>query len=199
MRRGGTAWPRLTALGVSSGQACWTVAASAGLAALLVASEPAFVALKLAGRRTSSSSARTRSTPRSVGGQVLLRASPGGCWRRDGLRQGLISNLGNPKMAVFFTSLLPQFMATARRRSSRCSRSACLFAMTFVGLSAYAAAVAKAEGVLRRLAVRRALDAATGAVLIAFGCAWQPSAAREARAVTSFTRARPSRAVIQTR
>ena len=38
-----------TALGVSSGQAVWALAASAGLAALLAASEPAFVALKLAG------------------------------------------------------------------------------------------------------------------------------------------------------
>src|SRR5688572_2009386 len=38
-----------TAIGVSAGQACWTVAASAGLAALLQASEPAFLALKLAG------------------------------------------------------------------------------------------------------------------------------------------------------
>src|ERR687895_1794004 len=38
-----------TALGVSTGQAVWTLAASAGIAALLVASEPAFRALKLLG------------------------------------------------------------------------------------------------------------------------------------------------------
>ena len=38
-----------TAVGVALGQATWTLAASAGIAALLVASEPAFVALKLAG------------------------------------------------------------------------------------------------------------------------------------------------------
>ena len=38
-----------TAIGVVSGQAVWALAASAGVAALLVASEPAFVALKLAG------------------------------------------------------------------------------------------------------------------------------------------------------
>ena len=44
-RSGGAA----TALGVSAGQACWTVATSIGLAALLVASEPVFVALKFAG------------------------------------------------------------------------------------------------------------------------------------------------------
>jgi threonine/homoserine/homoserine lactone efflux protein len=38
-----------TAAGVVLGQAVWALAASAGVAALLVASEPAFVALKLAG------------------------------------------------------------------------------------------------------------------------------------------------------
>jgi threonine/homoserine/homoserine lactone efflux protein len=38
-----------TAAGVVCGQAVWALAASAGVAALLVASEPAFVALKLAG------------------------------------------------------------------------------------------------------------------------------------------------------
>ena len=38
-----------TALGVSAGQAIWTLAASAGVSALLVASEPAFAMIKLAG------------------------------------------------------------------------------------------------------------------------------------------------------
>ena len=39
----------LTAAGVASGQAFWTLAASLGLAALLSASEPAFLAVRLAG------------------------------------------------------------------------------------------------------------------------------------------------------
>ena len=39
----------LTALGVSTGLAVWTLAASAGLAALLIASEPLFLALRVAG------------------------------------------------------------------------------------------------------------------------------------------------------
>src|SRR5437867_1371000 len=38
-----------TAIGVSSGQAVWTLATAAGLAALLAASEPAFVAVKVVG------------------------------------------------------------------------------------------------------------------------------------------------------
>jgi threonine/homoserine/homoserine lactone efflux protein len=36
-------------------------------------------------------------------------------------RQGLLSNLGNPKMAVFFSSLLPQFSDDQLRRRWPCS------------------------------------------------------------------------------
>src|SRR5919205_2352168 len=39
----------MTAFGVVTGQACWTVAASAGITALLIASEPAFLAVRYAG------------------------------------------------------------------------------------------------------------------------------------------------------
>ena len=166
-RRGGV----LTALGVSGGQACWTVAASAGLAALLVASEPAFVALKLAGAAylvflgAHSVHAAIRRRPLAAAGGP--RRELGGA---TAFRQGLISNLGNPKMAVFFTSLLPQFAGNGEASFVSLLALGLLFcAMTFVWLSAYALAVAKAGGVLRRPAVRRALDAVTGAVLIALG------------------------------
>src|SRR3982751_6192511 len=47
--RGGRKTGVFTALGIAAGQATWTLATSAGLAALLLASDPAFVALKLAG------------------------------------------------------------------------------------------------------------------------------------------------------
>ena len=132
-RRGGV----FTAGGVASGQAVWTVAASAGVAALLRASEPAFLAVRLAGGSA-----------------------------RRAFRQGLLSNLGNPKMAVFFMSLLPQF---ATRFSAGLVLGLVFCSMTFVWLTGYAFAVAKAGGVLRRPRVRRALDRVTGAVLVAFG------------------------------
>jgi len=46
---GGRRSGMFTALGISTGQCGWAVATSAGLAALLVASEPAFLALRLLG------------------------------------------------------------------------------------------------------------------------------------------------------
>jgi threonine/homoserine/homoserine lactone efflux protein len=157
-RRGGI----FTALGVSVGQAVWALATSVGLATLIVAFEPAFVALKLAGAAFLV----------YLGMHALLRAirgetvEPRGARRHSPFRQGLISNLGNPKMAVFFTSLLPQF---GESLPALLGLGLLFCSMTFVWLSAYAVAVAKAGDVLRRPAIRRAFDAMLGAVLVALG------------------------------
>jgi threonine/homoserine/homoserine lactone efflux protein len=70
-------------------------------------------------------------------------------------------------MAVFFTSLLPQFAGGAFLDLLALGL---LFAvMTVVWLVAYACAVDRASSVLRRPSVRRALDAVTGVVLVALG------------------------------
>jgi len=155
-----------TAAGISSGLACWTVAAAAGVAALLRASEPAFVAIRLAGAAYLV----------YLGAGALWRA-----WRGRGFlsvaareqtsaagayRQGLLSNLGNPKIAVFFTSLLPQFGSSF---PALLALGLVFCAITLVWLTGYAAAVARAGDVLRRPRVRRILDSLTGLVLVAFG------------------------------
>src|SRR5207253_10619000 len=97
----------LTAAGVSGGQAVWALATSAGVAAVLQASEPAFVAVKLAGAAYLVFLGLQTLVPalRPRWGKAVT--SP----RGRPLRQGIVSNLGNPKMAIFFTSLLPQFAA----------------------------------------------------------------------------------------
>jgi threonine/homoserine/homoserine lactone efflux protein len=155
-----------TAVGVAAGQAVWAFATSVGLAALIVAFEPAFVALKLVGAAFLV----------YLGVQALLRALHGRVedqpTRREelsprlALRQGLLSNLGNPKMAVFFTSLLPQFGSSF---AELLALGLLFCSMTLVWLTAYAVAVAKAGDVLRRPLVRRVFDAALGTVLTALG------------------------------
>jgi threonine/homoserine/homoserine lactone efflux protein len=85
---------------------------------------------------------------------------------RAAFRQGLVSNLGNPKMAVFFTSLLPQF---GHSFAALLVLGLVFCAMTLGWLCTYAYAVARAGDFLRRSRVRRTLDAVTGAVLVAFG------------------------------
>jgi threonine/homoserine/homoserine lactone efflux protein len=152
----------LTAAGVAMGQAVWALATSIGVAALIVAFEPAFVALKLAGAAFLV----------YLGAHALLRAFSGesaearGGGRQAPFRQGVISNLGNPKMAVFFTSLLPQF---GESFAALLALGLVFCTMTFVWLTAYAFAVAKAGDVLRRPAIRRVFDAVLGAVLVALG------------------------------
>ena len=86
------------------------------------------------------------------------------------LRQGLLNDLGNPKIAVFFTTLLPQFAPAHGPAFATLLAFGVLFcAMTFVWLCAYSAAVARAGDALRRPRVRRALDAVMGAALVALG------------------------------
>jgi threonine/homoserine/homoserine lactone efflux protein len=164
--RGGRRDGIFTALGVALGQCGWAVATSVGLAALLVASEPAFLALRLFGAAylvflgCQSLWAGVRGQPRAP---VALAAGHG---PRVTLRQGLVSNLGNPKMAIFFPSLLPQF---AHSFAALLTLGVVFAAMTMVWLTAYSFAVAKAGDVLRRPKIRRLIDAVVGAVLVAFG------------------------------
>jgi threonine/homoserine/homoserine lactone efflux protein len=165
---GGRRAGALTALGVAAGQACWTVAASAGAVAVLRASAPAFEAVKLAGSAylvylgAQALRDALRRRPAAAEPQPRRRLDS-----RAALRQGLLSNLGNPKMAVFFTSLLPQFGGESF--AALLARGLVFSALTLAWLSAYAAAVARAGDVLRRPRIRRALDAATGTVLVALG------------------------------
>jgi threonine/homoserine/homoserine lactone efflux protein len=162
----------LTALGVSTGQAVWTLAASVGITALLLASEPAFLAVKLAGAIYLV----------FLGGQMLVQAvrrteapahfarASSGLTSATAFRQGVVSNLGNAKMAVFFTSLLPQFAPESGPRfATFLALGLCFCAMTAAWLIGYAFAVARARGVFQRPRIRGFVDALTGAVLVALG------------------------------
>ena len=90
---------------------------------------------------------------------------------RSALRQGLLSNLANPKMAVFFTSLLPQFAGAGGGASfaAMLALGLAFCSMTLVWLAGYAALVSRAREVFRRSRVRRALEGAMGAVLVGLG------------------------------
>jgi threonine/homoserine/homoserine lactone efflux protein len=162
---GGRAAGLRTAVGVVCGQAVWALAASVGAAALIVASEPAFTALKLAGAAYLVYLGAATLLA-AVRGHAAARHEPDSAQDRHELRQGLLSNLGNPKMAVFFTSLLPQF---GESFAALLGFGLAFCALTLAWLSAYAAVVARAGDVLRRPRVRRTLDAVTGSALVALG------------------------------
>ena len=169
---GGRPAGTFTAIGVALGQATWTLAASAGVTALLLASEPAFAAVRLAGAAFLV----------YLGVQALVAAIQGrdghvidvgrtkGLTSRVALRQGLVSNLGNPKMAVFFTSLLPQFVPSGQSAFVNMLGLGLVFCcMTLGWLSVYALVVGRAGSALARPRIRRALDGVLGTALVAFG------------------------------
>jgi threonine/homoserine/homoserine lactone efflux protein len=165
-----------TAVGVAAGQAVWTLATSVGLAALLVASEPAFAALKLAGAAylvlLGLQALRSGLFPAAAerAGAGTAAPAPRRLAPARAFRHGLVSNLGNPKMAVFFTSLLPQFAPAGNASFAALLGLGLLFcAMTLGWLAAYAVAVARAGDVLGRAGVGRALESVMGGVLIALG------------------------------
>lgn len=158
-RRGGIR----TAAGVVTGQAVWALCTAAGVAELLRASHIAFVGLRFAGaaylvylglRALAARRAGAASMPRRP---VPLRAA---------YLQGLVSNLANPKMLVFFLGLLPQFGHTF---VGVLGLGAIFCSLTFVWLSASAVAVARVGDSFRRSGARRAVERITGAMLIALG------------------------------
>ena len=161
-----------TAVGVSAGLMTWALAASFGLIALLVASEPLFLAIKYAGAaylvylglhaligawRGNGLDALTVTTgPRLRPGKALL--------------QGFLSDLGNPKIAVFFASLLPQFAVPGEGMFAALLLLRATFSlMTLLWLSLYVLMVVRLSAVLRRPAVRRWMESVTGIVLVALG------------------------------
>jgi threonine/homoserine/homoserine lactone efflux protein len=170
---GGRACGIATALGVSLGLAVWTVTASAGIAALLVASEPAFMAVKLLGAaylvflgvQSLWHAVRGGGAAHPLDGRAPRRLTPS-----TALRQGILNDLGNPKIAVFFTTLLPQFAPSHGPAFATLLAFGLLFCtMTFVWLVLYSVVIARAGEALRRPRIRRALDAVMGAALVAIG------------------------------
>jgi RhtB (resistance to homoserine/threonine) family protein len=168
---GGRAGGVATALGVATGQAIWALATSAGIVALLVASEPLFLAVKYAGAAylvwLGLQSLRAALRP-ATGRSAIATARP--LTPGSAFSQGLVSDLSNPKMAAFFTSLLPQFVPPNTASFAGLILLGLLFSLlTLFWLVFYTLAIARVGNVLRRLAIRRALEGITGAALIGLG------------------------------
>ncbi|HEV8180392.1 MAG TPA: LysE family translocator [Gaiellaceae bacterium] len=161
-----------TILGVSLGLTIWTLATGIGVAALLRASEPAFVALKVVGAiylcwlGLQAIRSALRKPSAAGGGHVLRRTIES----RVAFRQGLLTNLGNPKIAVFFTSFLPQFTPAHAASFGSLVLLGVLFCLVgLTWLTIYVLAIARIGDFLRRPRPRRVLDFVTGTVLVGFG------------------------------
>jgi threonine/homoserine/homoserine lactone efflux protein len=163
--RGGREAAYRTIAGIALGLCVWAAATALGVAAVLAASATVFAALKLAGAAYLV----------YLGVHTLLalrrgardRAERGAGPRGSPFRQGLVTNLLNPKLAVLFTTLLPQFVAPDDPPFA----TSMLLAGVFVGIGlTWLVLYANLVGLVARSArFRRAMEAVSGAVLVALG------------------------------
>ncbi len=166
---GGSGAGAATVLGIGAASVVQGTLASVGLGALIVRSQPAFTTLKWLGVGYLAFLAATSlySAWRGRYGTTGQQTTPG--LRTRGLRQGFLCNITNPKMFVFYLSLLPQFVGPDASVWSWLGHA---WMLPLVGTTWLLLAVVLAgtvrEGLLRPFA-RRVLDATSGLALVGFG------------------------------
>ena len=171
--RGGSQAAWRTGLGCCAGIAVHAACAVAGLSAILVASATAFTVVKLLGAAYLvflgvSALLHARGSSSDTGGAAAAPAVAGGSERA--FRQGFTSNLLNPKIALLFLTLIPQFVAPGEAVVATTSVLAAVFlAIAVLWWRLFSLAISVLGRVLSRAGVRRVLDRATGSVLIALG------------------------------
>ena len=157
------------ALGIAGGCLIWGGAVALGLGALLNASRLAFTLLTWTGAAYLVwLGLQLLLSPRRTFDTTSAGGLPGGDLTL--LRRGLLTNLLNPKIGVFYVSFLPQFLPTGVPPGPFIFLLALIHVI--LGLAWSAALIGGARPlsiVLRRAAVVRWLDRLTGGVFLAFG------------------------------
>ena len=168
---GGTRPAFFAALGICLGTLIWGAASALGVAVIFARSELAFAVLKYVGgaylvylgARALRAALRTTSTA-----EVPARAPRSKAV--GAFAQGLLTNLTNPKVAVFYVTFLPQFVVPERNiLSQSVFLAATHVAMGLVWLPLYARFIDRMAAVLLTDRVKRRIEAVTGAVLMALG------------------------------
>ncbi|MFC8870328.1 LysE family translocator [Streptomyces sp. NPDC057148] len=155
--------------GITAGLLVWGVLAVAGLAAVLAASTTAYTVVKLVGAAylvfLGVQALRQSRRDRSQAPATALALPRGNPWRT-----GLVSNVFNPKIAVFYTGLLPTLAPAWLSPHTGMTLLVLVHAvLTAVWLGAYVLLLSEARCFFEKPTVRRGMERATGAVLIGFG------------------------------
>lgn len=165
--RGGRHQGILTALGNLCGLSLWVAAAALGLAAMLEASEVGYAALRIAGACylvfLGVQAWRSR-------GRVDQPVDGHGGVLGTGFRAGILTNLFNPKVGVFFVTFLPGFVPSG----ASVLWTTLLFGAIFIVLTALywvllLGLAGRVTAWMNTPTIRRRLDTATATVLVAFG------------------------------
>ncbi|MFG2077047.1 LysE family translocator [Nonomuraea maritima] len=165
-----------TVLGLEAGLYVWALLAAAGLAALVAASEVAYLVLRVVGGgfllylgiKAWRSAWRSRTTGEAAQEVATESSSTLSWWRAFG--EGAVVMLANPKAAAFMIAFYPQFVPADQPLFATTALLAVLqVAIETVLYLALAAAVGRAGAWFRRPAIRRRLDAVSGTVLVTLG------------------------------
>jgi threonine/homoserine/homoserine lactone efflux protein len=153
----------LTVAGNELGVVVWALLSVLGISALVAASEVAYLALKLVGAGVLI----------WIGVQSLRRSAEPVEARATSarpFRDGVVTSLSNPKLAVFFVALFPQFIdAGAPVLPATLLMAAMLAIFDFAWYTALAVMVSRARQSFVRSRVGRWVERTTGAILIALG------------------------------
>jgi threonine/homoserine/homoserine lactone efflux protein len=153
----------MSALGNSAGVFIWALLSALGISALVAASEAAFVVLKVVGGAT-----LVYLGARSLFGEGQLAAA--GPRRRTAFRAGLATGLANPKLAVFFVALFPQFVPEGSSvLPAALGMAVLVVAFDLVWFALLALFVDRTRRALVGSALARRIERLVGAVLIGLG------------------------------
>ena len=156
-----------TTLGISAGCLAWATASALGVAAVLAASQTAYDALRLVGA-VYLIWLGVQSLLAARSGVVPVAETEGA--KGKPFRQGLLTNLFNPKIAVFYSTFLPQFIGPGDPALAVSMLLASVhIALGIAWLSLYAWLLARAVEAFKGSRLRRTLDALTGTVLVGLG------------------------------
>jgi threonine/homoserine/homoserine lactone efflux protein len=157
--------------GIAVGVFAWAVVTALGIAGLLAASAVAFTAVKLIGagylvvlgvrallaaRRGEYDSAEHVPGTRATSAPAAFR-------------QGLVTNLLNPKVAVFFVALLPQFLPASATAADHLLLAGVAAGVTLTWFTVLAGVVSALRRLLTGNRVRRGIDALMGTLLVGLG------------------------------
>jgi threonine/homoserine/homoserine lactone efflux protein len=153
-----------TVLGNSTGILFWALASVLGISALVAASEAAFAGLKVVGAVVLV----------GLGVQALrgTNGEPDSPRRsaRHAFAQGLLTSGANPKLAVFFIALLPQFVPHgAPVLPWTLAMAAILICVDLLYFTALAWVVSRARHAIVGSRLARRVEQLTGAVMIGLG------------------------------
>lgn len=162
--RGGRRVAARTVLGVLSGLTVWVVVAVLGISAVLRASQDAYDGLRIVG-----AAYLIYLGVRSLRAHAATTA-PSRRLLSSGYGAGLLTDLLNPKVGVFFVTFLPGFVP----HGYSVAWTSLLFGAIFIALTAaYFTVLLIASGPVTRWMAssraRRRIDRCTGLVLIGFG------------------------------